>query len=45
MADKVSRKQWHEHREGGGNASDEVVAVRAHPSSGLMCGGGAEAAR
>jgi hypothetical protein len=42
--DKVSQKRQHEHREGGGNAPDEVAVVRAHPSSGSTCGGGAEAA-
>jgi hypothetical protein len=41
----VSQKRWHEYREGGGNAPDEVVAARAHPSSGSTCGGGAEAVR
>jgi hypothetical protein len=43
--DKVSQKRRCEHREGGGDAPDEVVAVRAHPSSGSKCGGGVEAAR
>jgi hypothetical protein len=43
--DKVSQNRQREHREGGGNAPDEVVAVRAHPSSGSPCGGGADAAR
>jgi hypothetical protein len=37
-ADKVSQKRWREHCEGGGNALDEVAAVRAHPSSGSTCG-------
>jgi hypothetical protein len=45
LADKVSRKQWREHREGGGNAPDKVAAVRAHPSSGSTCKGGVEATR
>jgi hypothetical protein len=44
-ADKVSQKRWREHCEGGGNALDEVAAVRAHPSSGSTCEGRAEAAR
>jgi hypothetical protein len=43
--DKVSQKRWREHHEGGGNTLDEVAASRAHPSSGSMCGGGAEAAQ
>jgi hypothetical protein len=42
--DKVSWKRWCEHCEGGGNAPDEEVVVRAHPSSGSTCGGRAEAA-
>jgi hypothetical protein len=37
-ADKVSQKRWREHCEGGGNALDEVAAVRAHLSSGSTCG-------
>jgi hypothetical protein len=41
----VSQKRWCEHCEGGSNAPNEVVAVRAHPSSGSTCGGGAEATR
>jgi hypothetical protein len=44
-ADKVSRKRWCEHREGGGNTPDKVAAARAHPSSGSTCGGGVVAAR
>jgi hypothetical protein len=44
-ADKVSRKRRCEHREGGGNAPDEVATARAHPRNGLTCGGGAEVAR
>jgi hypothetical protein len=44
-ADKVSQKQRREHREGGGNAPDEVAAARAHPSSGSTCGSRAEVAR
>jgi hypothetical protein len=31
--------------EGGGNAPGKVAVARAHPSSGLMCEDGAEAAR
>jgi hypothetical protein len=42
-ADKVSQKRRREHREGN-DAPDEVVAERAHPSSGSTCGGGVEAA-
>jgi hypothetical protein len=45
LADKVSRKRWREHREGSGNAPNEVAMVRAHPSNGSTCGGRAEAAR
>jgi hypothetical protein len=40
----VSRNQWHEHREGGGDAPNEVVAAKAHPSSGSTCGSGGGAA-
>jgi hypothetical protein len=44
-ADKVSQKRRCEHCESGGNAPGKVAVARAHPSSGLMCGDGAEAAR
>jgi hypothetical protein len=44
-ADKVSWELWCEHRGGGDNAPDEVAAAMAHPSSGLTCGGRAEAAQ
>jgi hypothetical protein len=45
LAERVPWKRRREHREGSGNTLDEVVAVRAHPSSGSTCGGGADAAR
>jgi hypothetical protein len=44
-ADKVYRERQHKYRGGGGNMPDEVAVARAHPSNGLACGGGAEAAR
>jgi hypothetical protein len=37
----VSQKRWCEHCEGGSNVPNEVVAARAHLSSGSTCGGGA----
>jgi hypothetical protein len=42
--DMASQKWRCEHHDGGGNAPDEVVVARAHPSSGSMCKGRAEAA-
>jgi hypothetical protein len=42
---KVSQKRRCEHREGVGDAPDEVVVARAHPSSDSTCGGGVEEAQ
>jgi hypothetical protein len=44
-ADKVSQKRRCQHREGGGDAPDEVAVARAHPSSGSTGGGGVEVAQ